>query len=42
MAKRMLVDKWDEARAAAEADGLGLTSSPLKSFVLDYVRTHRR
>jgi len=42
MAKRMLVDRWDEARAATEADGLGLTSSPLKAFVLEYVRTHPR
>jgi uncharacterized protein (TIGR01244 family) len=42
MAKRMLVDKWDETRAGTEASGLGLTSSPLKSFVLEYVRTHQR
>jgi len=42
MVKRMQVDKWDAQRAGAEAAGLGLTSSPLKSFVLDYVRTHPR
>ena len=42
MVKRMQVDKWDEQRAGAEAAALGLTSSPLKSFVLDYVRTHPR
>jgi uncharacterized protein (TIGR01244 family) len=42
MVKRMEVDKWDAQRAGAEADALGLTSSPLKSFVLDYVRTHPR
>jgi uncharacterized protein (TIGR01244 family) len=40
MAKRIQVDKWDADRAGAEAAALGLTSSPLKSFVLEYVRTH--
>lgn len=42
MVKRMLVDKWDAQRAGDEAAALGLTSSPLKTFVLDYVRTHPR
>lgn len=42
MIKRMLVDKWDAERAGAEAAALGLTSSALKTFVLDYVQTHRR
>lgn len=42
MAKRMQVDRWDAERAGAEAEALGLTSSPLRTFVLDYVRTHPR
>jgi uncharacterized protein (TIGR01244 family) len=41
MIKRMLVDKWDADRAGAEAAALGLTSSPLKTFVLDYIQTHK-
>jgi uncharacterized protein (TIGR01244 family) len=41
MIKRMQVDKWDADRAAAEATALGLTSSALKTFALDYVQTHK-
>ncbi len=41
MIKRMLVDKWDADRAGAEAAALGLTSSALKTFALDYVLTHK-
>jgi len=40
--KRVLVDGWTEDRAAAEAADLGLTSSGLKQFVLNYVRTHKK
>jgi uncharacterized protein (TIGR01244 family) len=40
MAKRLVVDHWDTARADTEATGLGLTSSALKTFVLDYAKTH--
>jgi uncharacterized protein (TIGR01244 family) len=40
MAKRLVVDHWDLDRADREATGLGLTSSALKTFVLDYARTH--
>lgn len=42
MAKRLVVDRWDVARAAAEAEGLGLTSSVLKDFVVTYSLTHKR
>jgi uncharacterized protein (TIGR01244 family) len=42
MIKRMQVDKWDADRAATEATALGLTSSPLKSFALDYVQSHKK
>lgn len=42
MVKRVLVDKWDVDRAAAEATELGLTSSALKTFMLDYIQAHRK
>jgi uncharacterized protein (TIGR01244 family) len=42
MIKRMQVDKWDADRAGAEAAALGLTSSPLKTFALDYVQAHKQ
>jgi uncharacterized protein (TIGR01244 family) len=38
MIKRIKVDKWDVDRASAEAAALGLTSSALKTFVLQYVQ----
>jgi protein tyrosine phosphatase (PTP) superfamily phosphohydrolase (DUF442 family) len=40
--KRVLVDKWDNDRATAEAAQLGLTSQPLKTFALDYIQTHKK
>ena len=40
MVKRMLVDGWDAERAGTEAAALGMTSPVLKTFVLEYVRTH--
>ena len=42
MIKRIQVDKWDAERASVEATALGLTSSALKTFVLDYVQAHRQ
>jgi uncharacterized protein (TIGR01244 family) len=42
MAKRMLVDGWDADRASTEAAALGLTSAPLKTFVLQYVAAHKK
>jgi uncharacterized protein (TIGR01244 family) len=41
MIKRVLVDKWDNDRAAEEATQLGLTSSALKTFALDYIKNHK-
>jgi uncharacterized protein (TIGR01244 family) len=41
MIKRMQVDNWDADRAGAEAAALGLTSVPLKTFALDYVKSHK-
>jgi len=42
MAKRLVIDHWDTERADREATGLGLTNSALKTFVLDYAKTHAR
>jgi uncharacterized protein (TIGR01244 family) len=42
MIKRVLVDKWDVDRAQAEAEGLGLSSSGMKQFALDYIHAHRQ
>jgi uncharacterized protein (TIGR01244 family) len=42
MIKRALVDKWDTDRAAEEAAQLGLTSSTLKTFALQYIQAHRK
>jgi uncharacterized protein (TIGR01244 family) len=42
MIKRMKVDKWDADRASAEAAALGLTNPALKSFAVDYVKTHQQ
>jgi uncharacterized protein (TIGR01244 family) len=42
MIKRVLIDKWDTDRASEEATQLGLTSSALKTFALDYIQSHRK
>lgn len=42
MIKRVMVDRWDVDRASTEAAALGLTSSALKQFAVDYVKTHQR
>ncbi len=39
--KRVLVDKWDTERASEEATQLGLTSQPLKTFALNYIKAHQ-
>lgn len=39
--KRVLVDKWDNERALAEATALGFTSQPLKTFAQDYILKHK-
>jgi uncharacterized protein (TIGR01244 family) len=38
--KRMLVDGWDEEKAMTEAAAIGLSNPALKTFALDYVKTH--
>jgi uncharacterized protein (TIGR01244 family) len=40
--KRVLVDKWEEDRAMAEASELGAMSATMKNFALDYVKTHKK
>ncbi len=40
-AKRVLIDKWDIARAGNEAAALGLSSAPMKNFMLHYIESHR-
>lgn len=42
MIKRMVVDGWDTDRAAEEAAALGMRSEALKTFAIDYARSHRR
>jgi uncharacterized protein (TIGR01244 family) len=42
LAKRMLVDGWEEARALEEAAMIGLTSEALRTFALAYVAERRR
>jgi uncharacterized protein (TIGR01244 family) len=39
--KRAVVDKWDNDRAMAEATELGFTNQALKTFMLEYVKTHK-
>jgi uncharacterized protein (TIGR01244 family) len=41
MIKRVLLDKWDVDKAQKEAEGLGLSSAPMKQFVLDYINAHK-
>ena len=41
MIKRLQLDKWDEDRAGAEAAALGLTNPALKTFALDYAKSHK-
>jgi uncharacterized protein (TIGR01244 family) len=41
LAKRMLVDRWDQTRALEEAKLIGLSSEPLEKFALDYVARRR-
>jgi hypothetical protein len=41
MVKRMIVDKWDADRAAAEATALGLTSPALKTYAIEQAQARR-
>ena len=40
--KRVLVDKWDLDKAGAEAASLGLTNGTLKSFMMEYIKSHSK
>src|SRR5437773_1248295 len=40
--KRVIVDKWDNDRAIAEAAQLGNISQPMKTFALDYIQAHKK
>jgi hypothetical protein len=40
--KRVLLDKWAEDKAMAEATELGTMSATMKNFALDYVKTHKK
>jgi uncharacterized protein (TIGR01244 family) len=40
--KRVLVDKWDNDRAMAEASELGTISPTMKMFALDYIQAHKK
>jgi uncharacterized protein (TIGR01244 family) len=40
--KRVIVDKWDNDRALAEASELGAISAPMKTFALDYIQSHKK
>ena len=41
MIKRLVVDRWDVERAAAEATALGMTSPVLRQFAIDYAARKR-
>jgi uncharacterized protein (TIGR01244 family) len=40
--KRVLVDKWDVERAGTEAASLGLANAALKTFMLNYIESHKK
>ncbi len=40
--KRVLVDKWDVDRAGTEAAGLGLSNAAIKTFMMDYIQSHKK
>ena len=42
MIKRVLVDKWDMARASKEAVDLGLANDRVKQYAMDYIKTHQK
>ena len=42
MIKRIVVDKWDTEKAGTEAASLGLTNANLKTWVLEYAKTHQK
>jgi uncharacterized protein (TIGR01244 family) len=40
--KRVLLDNWDIERAGAEAASLGLGNATLKTFMLNYIESHKK
>jgi uncharacterized protein (TIGR01244 family) len=40
--KRVMVDKWDQDRAMAEATELGTMSASMRTFALEYIKTHKK
>ena len=40
--KRGVVDKWEIDRAMAEATDLGFTSQALKTFAIEYIKSHSK
>ena len=40
--KRVLVDKWETDRAGAEAESLGLSNPTLKTFMMNYIESHKK
>jgi uncharacterized protein (TIGR01244 family) len=40
--KRVVLDKWAEDRAMAEAGELGTMSAAMRNFALDYIKTHKK
>jgi len=40
--KCVMIDKWDNDRAMAEATQLGTMSPSMKTFALDYVQSHKK
>lgn len=42
MIKRVLRDKWDVAKAQAEAEAIGLRDPKLTAFAVEYIKTRQR
>jgi hypothetical protein len=40
--KRVLLDNWDVERASTEAASLGLANPALKTFMLNYIESHKK
>ena len=40
--KRVMLDGWDNDRALAEATELGAMSAGMRTFALDYIKTHKK
>src|SRR5262249_30630784 len=40
--KRVLLDNWDVERAGTEAASLGLGNATIKSFMLNYIESHKK